>query len=303
MWPKRRRLQDDERHDEETAATLPRFRLKRDARLLHEVSRQPDEHTKSEAVKTGHVVIQLQPERVFVNGESFILVRYGNESFGFISEDCLEAIPPLQSTRLAAAYRVRPDSDTKVGEGANVDHQGWSRRLDKQARVHRIGAMPLAMASCGRLRMPVVAENMAWAGYVTLDRTCLEHPEDRGAVVEPVPSAEASDLPAPFRRSADWRFMPSGNSSAAALTEAHRHTSCGNWHEKVEDILKDAAALRSRVEAVKKEEPRPTCKICFDDVADSAFIPCGHVFCGKCIKDVKACHTCRKEGQPFQLFF
>merc|ERR1712060_129720 len=55
-----------------------------------------------------------------------------------------------------------------------------------------------------------------------------------------------------------------------------KNLSTALWQDEVENILRDAAALRTRMEHVKQSDPKPTCKICFNQTADTAFINCGH---------------------------
>ncbi|KAK9863947.1 hypothetical protein WJX84_009518 [Apatococcus fuscideae] len=56
-----------------------------------------------------------------------------------------------------------------------------------------------------------------------------------------------------------------------------------------------AAELQGQAEA---EMRRPQCSVCMDDIKDMMCPPCGHVFCGECLKASiklqKKCPSCRK---------
>jgi len=47
-------------------------------------------------------------------------------------------------------------------------------------------------------------------------------------------------------------------------------------------------------ETIDKHNDNIICKVCFDNPITIACIPCGHLFCNKCIKSNKYCHICRQ---------
>jgi len=59
------------------------------------------------------------------------------------------------------------------------------------------------------------------------------------------------------------------------------------------------------VRAKESCEKEPLCNICFEDTISYAFVPCGHTFCGKCVKrQMTVCSICRGQVRDrVRLYF
>ena len=45
----------------------------------------------------------------------------------------------------------------------------------------------------------------------------------------------------------------------------------------------------------KKQSNILECPICFSNNINMCFVPCGHTFCSKCVKDITQCYLCNQE--------
>ena len=80
--------------------------------------------------------------------------------------------------------------------------------------------------------------------------------------------------------------------------------SLARWQDEVQQTLRDAAALRTRMENLQRSDPKPTCKICVDATADTAFQGCGHVVCADCAESAAGgCYFCRKKSKTMKLYW
>jgi hypothetical protein len=84
---------------------------------------------------------------------------------------------------------------------------------------------------------------------------------------------------------------------------------------KVEEASRSTTASTTKDETQPKEKPGQNtkeatpeedneCKVCMDDAASVAFIPCGHVaVCKKCSTQLKKCPICRQDIQSTLVLY
>ena len=78
----------------------------------------------------------------------------------------------------------------------------------------------------------------------------------------------------------------------------------GGFHKLIE-------WLRKNFDPTQDEEPEPPdkkakrdeCKICFDKLIDSVFVPCGHILaCLTCAMNVDQCPVCESPCEALKIF-
>ena len=62
-------------------------------------------------------------------------------------------------------------------------------------------------------------------------------------------------------------------------------------------------AYRKRKEDFKKTKDIMECSICMENKIDCVLVPCGHMYCSKCIVGVDVCPHCRNSFQKIQKLF
>ena len=219
------------------------------------------------------VVAKLHEREVYLEcGIVHVLVVCGNTA-GWIDKGLLKELPQTAWRKCAeievTKYKIL--SEDCVVSSYPMGGMRVTEQMQVGTFIERL-PVELVVTECGTVQILVLHLVSSVVGWISLDRSSRR--------LQPLIQAVGSQ---------------ENEASCAFSSKVLKAMSIAQWKEEVHNVLKDAAALRTRLEVLEHADPKPSCKICFDSTADTAFQPCGHVTCQTCAYAwYRQCPFCRQ---------